>query len=172
MVSQDSIASFYRRFPSHINGVSPFGLIFRCGVRCFIATSSHNSRSVNGVSPFGLIFRCGVRCFIATSSHNSRSGKGDSGGAGWSDLNQQTESWDANPAPGPPPAGSQTRLCGRRAVRSRGVVSRGGHGLASNIKDPRQIEHQRSPSKIPDKLKSIKDPIKDPRQIEKSPCGL
>ena len=49
---------------------------------------------------------------------------GDSGGVGWSDLSQQKARWDANPAPGPPPAGSQTRLCGCRAVRSRGVVSR------------------------------------------------
>ena len=44
-------------------------------------------------------------------------------------MSQQTARWDANPAPGPPPAGSQARLCGRRAVSSRGVVSRGGHGL-------------------------------------------
>ncbi len=57
------------------------------------------------------------------SQRDSRSGKGDFGGAGWSDLSQQTESWAANPAPGPPPAGSQARLCGRRAVYSKGQTT-------------------------------------------------
>jgi hypothetical protein len=53
---------------------------------------------------------CGVRCFIATSSHNSRSGKGDFGGAGWGVLSQQSERRDAKPAPVTPPAGSQGSL--------------------------------------------------------------
>ena len=38
------------------------------------------------------------------SQRDCRGGKGDSGGAGWSVLNQQTESWGANPAPVTPSA--------------------------------------------------------------------
>jgi hypothetical protein len=40
------------------------------------------------------------------SQRDCRSGKGDFGGVGWGDWNQQTEFWDAKPAPVTPPAGS------------------------------------------------------------------
>ena len=43
---------------------------------------------------------------LLTTKGIAGAGRGDFGGVGWGDWNQQTEFWDAKPAPVTPPAGS------------------------------------------------------------------